>query len=213
MTPQSSFMLVAPIDPRREAELRRLLASMNDAPGRANAGNALVPFGAFDTLHFARFVILDDKTLDDVRVYGLPVRTYPLYLAFLGDIDGDENAFLEELVKRAGNGLRSIFSCCEGFSSDADLVGWMKQHRAPAIANYVNWRGRTVRRIREEAALTKALEGYLEAHAPALAGIPPREVLSKLQQFVDCGEGGGTPYACLTRVPLRWAGGSGMRCI
>ncbi len=34
MTPQSSFMVLAPIDPLREAELRRLLDSMNDAPGR-----------------------------------------------------------------------------------------------------------------------------------------------------------------------------------
>ena len=34
MTPQSNFMILAPIDPAREAELRRLLASMNDAPGR-----------------------------------------------------------------------------------------------------------------------------------------------------------------------------------
>ena len=35
-----------------------------------------------------RLLILDDKTIEDVRVYGLPVRTYPLYLAFLGDVDG-----------------------------------------------------------------------------------------------------------------------------
>src|SRR5207237_7881436 len=113
-------MVVAPIDQRREAELRGLLVSMNDAPGRVNAANALIPFGEFDTLHFARFVILDDKTLEDVRVYGLPVRSYPLYLAFLGDIDGDVNAFLGKLIQRAGKGLRAIFACCEGFASDTD---------------------------------------------------------------------------------------------
>ena len=88
MTPQANFMVLAAIDPAREAELRGLLASMNDAPGRVNANNALIPFAQFDTLHFARFVILDDKTLEDVRVYEIPTRTYPLYLAFLGDIDG-----------------------------------------------------------------------------------------------------------------------------
>jgi hypothetical protein len=191
MTPQSSFMVVAPIDPRREAELRGLLASMNDAPGRVNAGNALIPFGEFDTLHFARFVILDDRTQEDVRVYGLPVSTYPLYLAFLGDIDGDPNAFLGKLVKRAGKGLRSIFSCCEGFTSDIDLIAWMKEHETPSAANYVNWRGRTVRRIREEAALKKALDEYLESHASALTGSPPREILSKLQHFVDAEKSAG----------------------
>ena len=44
-------MILAPIIPEREAELRRLLASMNDAPGRLKPDNALVPFRQFDTLH------------------------------------------------------------------------------------------------------------------------------------------------------------------
>ena len=184
-------MVVAPIDPRREAELRGLLASMNDAPGRVNAANALIPFGQFETLHFARLVILDDKTQEDVRVYSLPVRTYPLYLAFLGDVDGDPDAFLGKLVKRAGKGLQSIFSCCEGFASDTDLVAWMKEHETPSAAAYVNWRGRTVRRVREEAALKKALDEYLEGHASALTGSPPREILSKLQQFVNAEKSAG----------------------
>jgi hypothetical protein len=61
----------------------------------------------------------------------------------------------------------------------------MTQHRAPAIANYVNWRGRTVRRIREEAALQEALEEHLQSHGTALAGISPREIHAKLQQFVQ----------------------------
>src|SRR5438128_252606 len=113
MTPQSNFMVLAAIHRQREEELRRMLESMNDAPGRVNANNTLIPFAQCDTLHFARLVILNDKTVDDVRVYGLPARTYPLYLAFLGDIDGDADAFLEQLAIRVPEGLRSIFSCCE----------------------------------------------------------------------------------------------------
>src|SRR5207253_9878603 len=158
-------MVVAPIDPRREEELRSVLASMNDAPGRVNPANALVPFGEFDTLHFARLVILDDKTLEDVRIYDMPVRAYPLYLAFLGDFDGDVNAFLGTLVNRAGRGLGSIFSCCEGFTGDTDLVAWMKQHETRSAAADVNWRGRTVRRSPGEAALRRGVEGDLQAHA------------------------------------------------
>jgi len=191
MTPQANFMVLAAIDPPREAELRGLLTSMNDAPGRVNAHNALIPFGEFDTLHFARFVILDDKTLEDVRVYGMAVRTYPLYLAFLGDIDGELDAFLGNLVKRAGKGLRSIFSCCKEFASDTDLLAWMKERETSSTASYVNWRGRTVRRIREEAALKKALDDYLQSHAPAFAVMPPREILSKVQQFVDAEKSAG----------------------
>ncbi len=103
MTPQSSFMILAAVNPEREAELRGLLDSMNDAPGRTNPDNALLPFRQFDTLHFMRLLIVDDKTVDDVRVYGMAPRTYPLYLALAGDIDGDVDAFLAEMARaRAG---------------------------------------------------------------------------------------------------------------
>jgi hypothetical protein len=185
MTPQSPFTIVAPIDPRRESELRRLLDSMTEAPGHANVDNRLVPFARFDTLHFARFVILDDQTGEDVRVYGLPVRSYPLYLAFLGDVDGEREDFLAELVREAEPGLRAIFSCCEGFGRDTDLVRWLQDHDAPVAANYVNCRGRTVRRVREEAALKHALDAFLRQHESELAALPPPEIHRRLRQYVD----------------------------
>jgi hypothetical protein len=183
MTPQSSFMVLAPIVSSREKELCALLASMNEGPGRVNPNNSLIPFAKFDNLHFARLLILDDKTTGDVSVYGLRRKPYPLYLAFLGDLDGDEYAFLEDLLRVAPNGLRKLFSCCEGFGNDTNLLNWMEVHRKPAIANYVNWRGRTVRRIREEAALQESLERYLN-EIPSLRDMSPREIHAKLAQFV-----------------------------
>jgi len=179
-------MVLAAIDPAREAELRQVLNSMNEAPGQVNANNALIPFAHFDTLHFARLIILEDKTLNDVRVYGGgPAPTYPLCLAFLGDIDGAVDDFLRELAKAAGTGLRSIFSCCAGFTAKTDLVSWMKSHHAPALAAYVNWRGRTVRRIREEAALREALVRHIESDAATFKNLPPRQAHVKLQQFLN----------------------------
>jgi hypothetical protein len=191
MTPQGTFMILAPIVPAREAELRGLLDSMNDAPGCVNPNNPLVPFAQFDTLHFARFVILDDKTVGDLRIYGLPVRQHPLYLAFLGDIDGEEEAFLNELVKRAPDGLRAIFSCCHGFASDTDLMAWMKLMRSPASAAYVNTRGRTVRRIREEAALQNAIGSHLASQASSFERLPPREIHAHLKRFVKAEKSAG----------------------
>jgi hypothetical protein len=191
MTPQGNFMILAPIVSSREAELRGLLDSMNEAQGRVNPNNPLVPFAQFDTLHFARFVILDDKTVGDLRIYGLPVRIHPLYLAFLGDIDGEEEAFLNELVRRAPDGLRAIFSCCHGFASDTDLMAWMKLLRSPASAAYVNTRGRTVRRIREEAALQYAIESHLASQASSFEGLPPLEIHAQLKRFVEAEKSAG----------------------
>src|SRR5215472_4331503 len=185
MTPQSNFMVLAPIIPERETELRQLLESMNRGPGQVDPNNTLLPFAEFDTLHFARFVILDDKTTEDLRVYGLTPHSYPLYLAFLGDVDGDSNAFLGKLIKRASKGLGKIFSCCQKFAPDTDILDWMKQHDAPAIAAYVNWRGRTVRQIREEAALYDALENYVEQNSATFQPLPARVVHEKLRSFVN----------------------------
>ncbi|HEX3421530.1 MAG TPA: hypothetical protein VHT01_09880 [Candidatus Udaeobacter sp.] len=205
MTPQSNFMVLAPITPERESELRKLLDSMNRGPGQVDPSNSLLPFAEFDTLHFARFVILDDKTTDDVRVYGLPPRIYPLYLAFLGDVDGDANAFLGKLITRAGEGLRKIFSCCQGFGPDIDLLDWMKQHDAPPIAAYVNWRGRTVRQIREEAALYEAIENHIESQAAGLNGLAPRELHHELRTFVNAEQSAGRlTLSQQSPTPIGW---------
>ncbi len=178
MTPQSSFMVLAAVNPEREAELRSLVASMNDAPGRVKPDNALIPFQRFDTLHVARLLIVDDRTVDDISVYGIPPRTYPRYLSFLGDVDGDTNAFLAEVARRAPEGLRALFSCCEGFTSGTDLVEWMRTHSVPTAAGYVNWRGRT------EAALRDAVEAHIQNHAAALKSLPPREIHATLRRLV-----------------------------
>src|SRR5690242_9167563 len=108
MIPQSNFMVLAPIVPPREAELRLLLASMNDSPGRVNANNALFPFAQFDRIHVARFLVIDDKTTGDLAAHNLPPANYPLYLAFLGDIDGDADSFFDDITGRAEKGLRTL---------------------------------------------------------------------------------------------------------
>lgn len=206
MTPQANFLVLAAIEPARLDELTVLLESMNEGPGQLNPNNGLIPFAQFDALHFSRFVILNDGTLNDVRACGgEPAPAYPLYLAFVGDIDGNVDRFYEELVRRAGDGLRSIFSCCEGFAPKDDLVRWMKAHETPPIATYVNWRGRTVRQIREEAALREALRDHLQAKASDFQHLRSREVHKKLRQFFEAELSSGrlklTPEAA---TPIGW---------
>jgi hypothetical protein len=182
MMPQSSFMVLAPIDARREADLRSLLESMNDGPGRTKAINTLVPFSRFDTLHVARFVIIDDKTVGDVAAYGLKPIVYPLYLAFVGDVDGDGDAFLAAAAREASDGLRAIFSCCDGFKPGTDLLRWMKKHSVRSAATYVNWRGRTVRRSREDAALFDSLQKFIQTSETDICALPARDAHTALRK-------------------------------
>ncbi|MBA2483190.1 MAG: hypothetical protein H0V39_01985 [Nitrosomonas sp.] len=165
MTPQFTFMIASTVRVGELKNLRTLLASMNndDVPGHADPNNRLMPFGRFDRLHFARFVIIEAKTAHEITEFGVTPRPWRPTLAFLGDIDGDRDSFLTELAQYAGAGLKEIFSHCDSFSEDNNnLLEWMRQNNTKPDANYVNWLGRTVKQIHEEAALHKSLSTYLQ---------------------------------------------------
>lgn len=164
MTPQSTFMICAVIRDGQLESLRKLLASMNKLIAHADPDNNLVPFAQFERLHFARFTIIEAKTADEIREFGVPPRPWQPTLAFLGDCDGDRDTFLEELVEKAQPGLNKIFSFCLGYpdANSEGLLAWMKAHDIQPKASYVNWIGRTVKQVHEEAALHKCLSAYLQ---------------------------------------------------
>jgi len=182
MTPQSNIMVVAPIDESREAELRQLLSGMNIEPGVVNPANSLVPFGRLDTLHFARFVILEDDTREDLGAYGLLPASATKSLALLCDFDGSSEDFLRDLIRSAEPGLSRLFGCCRPAPS-SNLYEWLKVHEVHASAAYVNWIGRTVLQIREEDALYRSLVTYLKQNAPLASN--PRQVWNDLRRYVQ----------------------------
>jgi hypothetical protein len=184
VTPQSHFMVVAPIAGEREGDLKNLLASMNVRPGVVDPRNGIVPFAEFGRLHFARFLILADQTLDDIRQHGATPPPAVTSLAFLGDCDGHADDFLADLVRRSGSGLRQVFAHCQGFDAGSDLLQWMRAHTKAPAAMYVNWIGRTVQQIHEENALRSALSDYLDKHGDSLAAQGPRQVFERLAAFV-----------------------------
>jgi hypothetical protein len=184
MMPQSNFMIVAPIDPGRIDDLRKLLRSMNliDRPGMANPSNNLVPFQQFDRLHFARFLILDDPTETDI---GLALQKWETSLVFMGDCDGTAAELLVNLIASATPGFRSIFSHCRGFTPDTDLWRWMCDHEHPPATIYVNRIGRTVKQVHEEDALYNSIESYLDLNAIAIVGAKPHSIRSEIIEFVN----------------------------
>jgi hypothetical protein len=206
MTPQSHFTIVAPIIEERVNGLRALLSSMNDRPGMARRENSIVPFGHFENLHYARFVILDDQTLRDFEEYGAPIPDFSVLLAFLGDCDGSADDLLADMVRLAAPGLRQIFSCCRDFTPDSDLFVWMKRHSQAPAANYVNWVGRTVRQIREEATLRDELVKCVKDRQEEFDRAEPQEVRAKLiahcRPLLNDGKISLTPAQ---RTPLGWS--------
>ncbi len=204
MTPQSPFTIVAPLAAGREASLRALLDSMNTLPGSADPRNAVLPFGEFEQLHFARLVLLDDATMADLAVHGVTPPRLPTVLVFMGDCDGAAHDLLGRMAHRAGTGLRRLFEHCEGFDARTELLAWMLAHDQPVATFYACRRGRTVRQVREEHALWRALAARVPRDA-----LPSAEAAQQLRrelvEFAATEQRAGrlllTPPAA---TPLRW---------
>ncbi len=212
MTPQSNIMVVAPIIANREAELLRLLSTMNREPGLADPANTLVSFGQIATLHFARFVILSDQTREDLRVYGAPLPSATNSLAFLCDCDGPADQLRRDLAAHVEPGLRQIFSFCESFTPDSDLLRWMEEHEKPAATAYTNWLGRTARQVREESDLRAALDLQLQTRPSQMES--PRQVWGRLRAFVSAEQAAGRlPLTSPEQTPLSWRMKDLLHCI
>ena len=93
MTPQSNFMVLAPIDPAREAELRQLLA-LHERCARARESEQRRSSRSRSSTRCISRACSSWTTRPPGTCRSMvATRTYPLYLAFLGDIDGDEMPF------------------------------------------------------------------------------------------------------------------------
>ncbi|MHB8268842.1 hypothetical protein [Bradyrhizobium sp.] len=198
MIPQDRFVIVAKVPDHNVEGLRSLLRTMTfpEQTGFADPANSLVPFGEFETIHFARFAVLADNTLKD-RVGYYPPSGFeePTYLCFMADCDGDADELLARIARKA-DGLRKIFSYCEDFVETGDLLGWLRTHRVKPLASYVNWVGRTVVQAKEEARLHDLLRKAL----PEIDERDPQDILARLRQSVR-------PAVSLTPTPptpLAW---------
>ncbi len=197
MIPQDNFIVAAEVAQDRVAPLRALLATMTlpGVTGAADPINALAPFGAFDTIHFARFVVLADNTLGDRAPYRQLPRDEPTYLCLMVDCDGDAAALLSRMA-REWPALKQIFGFCTDFEANADLGRWLEAHRVGASASYVNWLGRSVVQAREEARLHEALRDAL----PHATEREPQPLLLELRRAV----GAGAPLTPIPPTPLDW---------
>jgi hypothetical protein len=170
MIPPGHFMVLAEVAAGHAPALGTLLAQMNSGPGQADPHNRLLPFGRFDTLHFARFAILDNATGGDIAAHGATPPALPTYLSFFGDCDGSGDEQLTEFARVARAGLTEIFAHCVDGPRGPGLAAWLRARSVPVAAAYTNWTGRTVRRVGEERALAEALAGRVRTLATSERG-------------------------------------------
>ena len=175
-TPQAAVTVVAPVLTGAKAALRELLEELGADP----AHNAILPLGRLDTLHFARFVVLE-------AALALDGSDLPASLVFLSDIDGPPEAYLRELVRNSLSGIDRIYGHCEDYPAAggaAAALAYLRTHLATPAAMYVNTVGRSVNQVRREAHLHDALQGRLDALAPLLRGATPTKARTAIRRAV-----------------------------
>src|SRR5260370_3231967 len=102
MTHQVALTIINRIKPGETEDIKQLLKAM----GNNAAQNDLIPFGKFSTVHFARFVMLDES----IDLHGTVISPR---LVFMAECDAPLLRLFNELADMAGDGLDKIYTRCE----------------------------------------------------------------------------------------------------
>jgi hypothetical protein len=176
MPHQVALTLVAHVRAGEVESLKALLESM----GNGVANGSVVDFAALDGVHFARFIVLDEAR--DLRDEPLPAS-----LLYMADLDVPREQHLGQLVDVAGDGLDRLFGHCENYPESPtreQRLGYLRHHRVPEQAFYVNTVGRTRRQIRGEAELRERLEDFLDG-TDGVRGKDARTVRRAVRDHVE----------------------------
>lgn len=187
---QAALTVVVPIEESELGSLRVLLTLIGNQVRarliRASDG-ALLPLGDLETVHFARFAVLDSPAPEaDAKFCGPPL------LLFATVYDGQRAQHLNELVTVAGEGLLRVFSLCDkslqGQPRDR-LREFLAKHVVSTEAFWVGHPGRSVRQIHDESRLHAEIGLLLGRSSGRLASDPFSQVLDLVRP----------------RAALRWA--------
>jgi hypothetical protein len=112
-----------------------------------------LPFSDIPTLHFASVVLFDTPGFT------------PL-LALESNFDGELDPYLHQLIGAAEPWLHRLFGCCAGFPSPppgrAALAAYLRARAVKPAAFHIGNVGRSVTRIRQEAALREDLSRRID---------------------------------------------------
>jgi hypothetical protein len=155
MTPHGALSILVKIKPGMKQALGNTLQEI------VNQGvetNDLIPFGKITSIHFARFVILQE-CLD---ASGKPIEAH---LVFDTSYDLPLDDHLEQLVRYGRKGLEKIFSCCENFAeitTVSRLLAYLRSKMIRTETFYVGVGNRSVLEIRRENELREGIEKFLD---------------------------------------------------
>ena len=167
-THQYAMTVVVPVEDKDFASLQKLLEKISGqtiAHMQGNLNNdTLVPFHEVESLHYGRFLLVEESTKHgDPALLVLSTN----YDGPLEKAERDEKsaraAHLEDLVNETYDGLDDVFGHCKGYESGSgsgalrDFLA-SDRHQVPAQTFYTGSSGRSRGQILEEYKLRKKIE-------------------------------------------------------
>ncbi len=150
---QRIFTVVTRVDRVQESALRDHLANLDsDAAQRKRD----LPFETISALHFCSFTIFGDERVNE----------FGPYLVFESNIDGSADDYLDIICDRFAPALHAIYRHCPDYAASsadaAQLRGFLHKSMQQPDAAFVGNVGRSVQRIRQEAALVEHIQKFLD---------------------------------------------------
>ena len=181
---QSLLTVIAPVRQEQVAPLEALLERLAGElpPNPPPEGGPTVAFSEMPTIHFARWLVLEQST--DADGQSTPPE---LVLSLIHD--GPRHEFLREWIDRSGKVLLEIYGHCEGAPGHQDLEPYLLEHVNEAVAFFISARWRPAELVRSEAALRHQLEDELDARQEkGSLGTSPSAIHAMLREAVSASE-------------------------
>jgi cytochrome P450 len=140
----SYLTCITPVIPEKLEKLKAVLARLSD-PSRTS------PIAAISTIHFARWVLIDNGTR----------------LLFTSNFDGTLDSYLDDFIDKASEGLDAIWSNCQGYPAGGakDVEAFKKYVHETAFDNtlvYTAYPDATVKEIKQALRTRQKFEAFLE---------------------------------------------------
>jgi hypothetical protein len=178
MTPHGALSILVKIKPG----MKQVLANtLQEIVTQGVETNDLIPFGKITSIHFARFVILQEST--DVNG-----KSIEAHLVLDTSYDLPLKDHLEQLVRYGRKGLEKIFSYCEDFAevtTENRLLAYLRSKMIRTETFYVGVGNRSVLEIRRENELRESIEKFLDANYKLLKDKDAVVVRKSIIEYVN----------------------------
>lgn len=141
---QTVLTIITEIEPTKIEQLKDMLTKV-----QADLyNNQYLPFSKISLVHFASFVIVDQKGSNSL-------------LVFENNFDGDLSVYLDQLLSVAGAGMNDIYQCCIGYRAQG-LKSFLTSHVIPPNAYHIGNVGRAAKDVANNRQLRQKLQDYLD---------------------------------------------------